>query len=676
MTISEKLSELLFTNEHYVAVTEEDKKVLNKTIISSHAREYQPELLTLLQSDEEIKNHFFTGIASNNPTSPLMVVFKLDNFLTFINNRSYFPDSFTAFRKQIGLATDKDNYLADNRNVVLNWVYKDCILEGGQTKDDQKRQEVFFNEILAPDQINRLLDDKVFVNWKRYTLETEQVETPEKLIADEKQVVKETVCSELKKNDNLIIKGNNLVVLQSLKKRFAGKVKLIYIDPPYNTGNDSFGYNDKFNHSTWLTFMKNRLEVAKDLLREDGFVAIQCDDKEQAYLKVLMDEIFRSDNFLISFYIRVRYPDKTLTQDMSFHKEIETIHIFRKSILSKPKRIEIEKDIDKYEYYFNEIGIGKEIFLGEKKVIVFNKDEIEIRKKEASNEGRKEIWASGTILDGNSSGRFFRDFLNGRFIEDGYGAVYKVFGVGDEINGFRYFTGPQRRGATKGKYYQGIPETQLTLQNNISTIPINNFYDLAGNFGNCRSEGGVELRSGKKPEELLKIVLTHFSNERDLILDYHLGSGTTCAVAHKMGRQFIGVEQLDYGENDSVIRLQNVLNGEQRGISKFANWHGGGEFVYCELANDAENFRNEIKNAEVSELPALLEKAKQSSFLSYRVDREKFNGYEKLTEEEQRILLLQLVDANTLYVNYSDIESKDYSISEADKKMNKQFYGK
>ena len=137
---------------------------------------------------------------------------------------------------------------------MLNWPYKDCVLEGGQTKEDQKRDEVFFNEVLAPDQITTILDEKVFTNWKRYDKDGEHE------------------LDELKPDDNLVIEGNNLVVLHSLKKRFAEKVKLIYIDPPYNTGTDTFGYNDTFKRSTWLTFMKNRLEVAKELLARDGAI--------------------------------------------------------------------------------------------------------------------------------------------------------------------------------------------------------------------------------------------------------------------------------------------------------------------------------------------------------------------------------------------------------------------
>ena len=142
--------------------------------------------------------------------------------------------------------------LSERDEVVLDWPFKDCVLEGGMTKEDEKRKEIFFNEILAQDEIDQLFSPKVLTNWKRYTKKGE--EKVKELKRDKDGTIRE----------NLIIKGNNLLALHSLKQEFQGKIKLIYIDPPYNTGNDSFGYNDSFNHSTWLTFMRNRLQVQRN----------------------------------------------------------------------------------------------------------------------------------------------------------------------------------------------------------------------------------------------------------------------------------------------------------------------------------------------------------------------------------------------------------------------------
>jgi len=164
------------------------------------------------------------------------------------------------------------------------------------TKEDQKRNEIFFNEVLAKDEIERLFDPKAFVNWKRYTAKGE--ERIKEIKRDKDGNIRE----------NIIIKGNNLLALHSIKEQFSEKVKLIYIDPPYNTGNDSFKYNDNFNHSAWLTFMKNRLKIAKDLLRNDGVIVIHLDDNEIHYLKILLDEIFDRENFINTITIRDSHP--------------------------------------------------------------------------------------------------------------------------------------------------------------------------------------------------------------------------------------------------------------------------------------------------------------------------------------------------------------------------------
>ncbi|MDR9410707.1 MAG: site-specific DNA-methyltransferase, partial [Balneolaceae bacterium] len=395
-------------------------------------------------------------------------------------------------------------------------------------------------------------------------------------------------------------------------------------------------------------------------------------------LKVLLDEVFARDNYLNTFYVRVRYPDKTLKQDMDFHKEIETIHIYRKSRSAKPNRNSEEKTLEKYVYYFEELSEGKEIDLGGKKVKVFQEDEIKLKKKKPGLKGRKEIWASGSILDGNSSGRFFRDFLTGRYKDDGYGVYYKVYGVGDERNGFRYFSGPKKMGATKGKYYQGVPASS-SKEDNLNYLPINNFYDLAGSFGNCRTEGGVELRSGKKPEKLIQILLDHFSDEKDLIVDFHLGSGTTCAVAQKMGRRFIGVEQLDYHENDSFFRLNNVIKGDNTGISKDVEWNGGGSFVYAELKKANQQWVEEIQEAEnEKELKAIWEKTKEKAFISYKVNPKEIDEnageFNQLSLDDQKRFLIEVLDKNLLYVNYSEIDDADFAVSEEDKTLNHQFY--
>ena len=251
--------------------TEDGHLLKNKVIEAALALD--PALLHYLLQDEKLKKQFFREVDG-------LLVFDKVQFQRFVMNKQFLPDSYTSFKNKVGLTNENGEFLSESREIVLSWPYKDCMLEGGQTKEDAKRNEIFWNETLAPDEINRLTEPKALCNFRRYDSTGEHEVT------------------ELKKDDNLIIKGNNLLALYSLRQRFRGKVKLIYIDPPYNTGNDSFGYNDSFNHSTWLTFMKNRLEVAKELLKNDGMIFISINHIELGYILVLMDLVFGKENKL------------------------------------------------------------------------------------------------------------------------------------------------------------------------------------------------------------------------------------------------------------------------------------------------------------------------------------------------------------------------------------------
>lgn len=293
-----------------------DDGELKKFVIIDAAFNMDKILIKLLLTKPEIKQKFFSEIAGH-------WVFDINLFVQYMENKNFLKDSYTRYRNKIGLTID-GKFMKQRNEVALVWPFKDCVLEGGQSREDQKRPEIFFNEILAQEEIDQLTEPKVITNWERYTTVGEQKVT--KLKRDKNGTIKE----------NLIIKGNNLLALHSLIPQFEEKVKLIYIDPPYNTGNDGFQYNDSFNHSSWLTFIKNRLEVAHKLLRNDGFILCHIDNNEGEYLKLLLDDIYKRDNHINTFYIRVRYPAKTLKQDMDFHKEIETIYIYQKTNLSKP----------------------------------------------------------------------------------------------------------------------------------------------------------------------------------------------------------------------------------------------------------------------------------------------------------------------------------------------------
>ncbi len=299
----------------------------------------------------------------------------------------------------------------------------------------------------------------------------------------------------------------------------------------------------------------------------------------------MLDEIFGRQNYQNTIYSQVRYAEKTLKEDMAYHKQIEYLLIYRKSHLSKPNRPQLSSNNDKFCYSIKTISAPSEtVTMGGKQVEVFQKGDYKIIKHDRGfNEGLKEIWASGTILDGNSSGRFFRDYLTGRVEEDGLGALYRVPNIGDDMYEYRYFTGPKRAGATKGKYYQGVPLEKLDQTHKY--VPIPNFYDFADRFGNCRNEGGVAFRGGKKPEEYIRTILEIFSNEGDYILDSFLGSGSTAATAHKMKRKYIGIEIGEHATTHVLPRLESVINGDNTGISSDVDWNGGGGFDFYTLGS-------------------------------------------------------------------------------------------
>lgn len=343
---------------------------------------------------------------------------------------------------------------------------------------------------------------------------------------------------------NFLIEGDNLAALHLLLKTHRGKIDLIYIDPPYNSGEKDFIYDDNyvdksdgFRHSKWLSFMQKRLEACKLLLKQDGFIFISIDDKEAAHLKVLCDSIFDENNYEKSDYIQVRYPEKTLKSDMKYHKEIEQVLIYRRSIMSQPFIRPQSYDYEKFVYSVEELSNGDAMELGGKKVIKFMKGEYRIiEHKQGFKNGLKEVWATGTILNGNSSGRFFRDYIADRKQIDGLGVLYKVFGIGDDQYDYRYFTGPKQAKATKGKYYQGVPTDKLDDgAEKISPIP--NFYDMAADFGNIRHEGNAPFSGGKKPVKLMSMFIDYFERDDITVLDFFAGSGSTGHAVLAKNRQ-------------------------------------------------------------------------------------------------------------------------------------------
>ena len=644
--MKKELENLLLQHEEFLI-----EGILNKNKLSELARKYDAKLLSILMKEEKIKNHFFSELEEG------ILVFKKDVFLQFLNNKEFLPDSFTAYKTKIGLGNSDGSLLSENNDIVLNFPYKDCILEGGQTKDDVKRDEIFFNETLAPTEITRLLDDKVLTNFKHYNKDGEHE------------------VKEIKENDNLIIKGNNLVVLHNLKKKYAGKVKCIYIDPPYNTGKDGFNYNDRFNHSTWLSFMKNRLEVARDLLSNNGTIWISIDDNESHYLKVLADSIFGRENFLNEIIWQRAYSPVNLKK--TFSKSHDSILVYVKNNTSKTELNKLQRDEKSLKLYKNPDndvrGRWKSSDLSVGPAVKSNIYEIE------TPSGRRVLPPSGY------SWRLNKERLK-EYIADN--RIW--FGEdGNNVPSIKRFLSEVKDGVVAQTVWlnlnnesQEVSDECLELKELINENSIWTYQEV-GHTQDAKKEiknlfSGEALFETPKSEKLIQRIIHLSSNESDLILDFFLGSGTTAAVAHKMKRQYIGIEQMDYMDNVAVERMKKVIAGEQGGISKDVNWQGGGDFIYCELKNDAEEFKNSvIESQSTKELIELFNFAKKSSFLSYRIEPKKLKEKEflDLSFAEQKQLLLEIIDKNNLYVNFSDIDDDTYGISEDEKILNKEFYG-
>lgn len=426
------------------------------------------------------------------------------------------------------------------QDVELLFEHKDCILEGMQTKENQ--EEIYYRREEDQEAIAAYLAPKAFSHAYRYSADGP------------------VPAEGLQEEDNLIIKGDNLPVMTSLMARYKEKVKCIYIDPPYNTGNLKFGYQDSFLRSTWLTFMKNRLEAAKKLMAKDGFIFVQCDDCQSAYLKVLMDEIFGEENYRNSIYWHRTYAGKTVTKKLPWNTD--TILLYSKNPRTALYRVTAELTEADKKAYTKDDGDGRGCYT----TVSLQKTSSpgpETTYDYEDNEGR--IW-----LCPKKGWRMKQSKLKAL-----------------ENDGRLYITDKTIR----EKYY-------LTERMAIGK-QIDNFWSDIGNM-NRASDLSYGL-DGQKPEKLMQRILAMASREGDLVLDFFMGTGTTCAAAMKMGRRFIGIEQLDYIEEIAVQRLQAVMGGERHGISRAEAWKGGGSFVYCELAEQNGSYVNR-EDAEEAEL--------------------------------------------------------------------------
>lgn len=625
MKLYQTLESQLKKEPNYVS----DNGELKKWVVLNKAQNFDEELIGLLLDNSDLKQKFFIEIKST-------LIFNQNLFIQFLEQKNYLNDSYTQFKNKLGLSID-GKYLKQRNEVALVWPFKDCILEGGQSREEDKREEIFFNETLAQDEITELLDPKVLTNAKVFDKDGE------KDFSQFKRNENGTIT------DNLIIKGNNLLALHSLKKEFAGKVKLIYIDPPYNTGNDGFKYNDNFNHSTWLTFMKNRLTVARELLSNDGVIFVQCDDNEQAYLKILMDEIFVRENFVSS----IVWKGRGGRQDSKFIAQIhETI-------------ISFSKNISELELFKVTVEDDSNYLLKDTK----GNYKIQLIRKWGSNSRRIDrpnlfygIEFKGEMVfpilpDGNDGCWRWGQTKLRKAIEDDEVVLIEKEG--------------------RKELYEKIYEKDGTKQ-----VVFNSWIDESFTGQGAKTIQNIfnsKVFDYPKPEQLIAKFIEISTLENDIVLDYHLGSGTTAATAHKMNRQYIGIEQMDYVETVAVERLKKVIDGEQGGISKSVDWQGGGSFIYLELKKYNQTFIEKIDEAKNSEsLLQIWEEMKAKSFLNYNVDIKKqeqhIEDFKLLSLKKQKQHLCELLNKNQLYVNLSSLNDENFECTAEEKNLNRDFY--
>ena len=606
------LKELLLTlskHKHYVV---EGK--INKTVLVDDAFKMNEELIELLLKNKSLKEYFFTDV---NKT----LVFDKVEFQQVVTNKQLLEDSFTKYKKDIGLNIEEPS--ASFNNVVLNWPYKDCVLEGGQSNEDETRNEIFWNNTLAKSEIDNLFSPKVLTNFNFY--------------GDAKK-------DDLK-YDNQVIFGNNLIALHSIKKTYAGKIQAIYCDPPYNTGKDSFGYNDRFNHSSWLTFFKNRMEVCRDLLSASGMIWINLDDNETHYAKVLMDEIFGRSNFINN----VVWKNKKTRQNDAKMFSSNHDHI-----------LAYAKDIEKVK--FN--GLERT-------------EEANSRYDNPDNDPRGD-WTSAPITAKTYNKNTDYEIItpSGRAVRPPKGSCYRFDKnkLEELIADNRITFGPE------GKNVPRLKKFLSEVKNSLSPFTI---WDDAGSNQDASKElkafhDRSEFKT-PKPEKLLKRIIEISSNDLDIILDPFAGAGTTAAVALKMNRKFITCEQMDYGKDIIINRLQQVIEGEQGGISDDVSWEGGRGFCSYELKKLNQDLITEIQGIlTIKDLKSIIKKLLNHDYLSVYSDTNKLlesiekNSVESL--EFAKGALIEILDKSQLYLSYSEIEDKRHKISKEEITLNHLLY--
>jgi adenine-specific DNA-methyltransferase len=443
--------------------------------------------------------------------------------------------------------------------------------------------------------------------------------------------------------------------------------------------------------------MKDRLKVAQELLSKDGVIFIQINEDGLGYLKILLDEILGENNFINEICVKVKNVAGVAAggEEISLRDLKESILVYAKDKKSfsgfKNREYWEEMSVEDIEdlkviYKIGKVYKTKEIISGSDLKIKMNyyKDFEIMNLKQVAEKERIDIlvalekYKDYVFNDTFKSQTSIRELVIKNSTE--HDLLISVeytpkSGSWSRQNIRQFYIGKIKRLVGLIGYKVKIEKGTVFYRKTFGNI----WTDISWN--GITNEGGVLLNFGKKPEKLLYRIIDITTESGDIVLDFFAGTGTTCAVAHKMGRQYIGVEQLDYGENSAIVRLKNVIKGDPTGISKEVGWQGGGDFVYLELMKWNENFVEKIQEAKTKdELKKLWQTMKEKAFLSYKVDiktiDEHAKDFDDLSIEDQKRFLLECSDKNHLYVNYSEIDDEEYGVSEEDKKLNKEFYKK
>ena len=647
----------------------DENKNLKINVIKDYADNGNVKLLEPLLKNPQTKKAFFTPVLDS-------FVFNTAKFKEFLEYSSACNSYSKYLGQKIGLYMG-DSSLLDRNEVVLNFPFKDCVLEGGQRKEDgldtyyeyndkkgeyekkqSKRREVFYNEVLAQDEIDSLFSPKAFCNTKRY--EKGKSEKCTKLNRDA-ELNKKRGLAEDTITDNLIIKGNNLLALHSLKKEFAGKVKLIYIDPPYNTRNptaDTFIYNNNFKDSTWLTFMRNRLEIGKKLLSKDGCLIIAIDENEHSYLGVLLHELFDTEYEIHNITI-VHNPRGVQGTNFSYTNESAYF------VIPKGKKSIVDRKIapDEIEWRNLRDNGGESLRTDAKNcfypIIVKNE---------------KIVGFGEVLLDD-------RKHPKQEEKKDGYSYIYPI-----DIQGI------ERKWRYARQTVEGIKDL-LRVKKVKNHLEI----ELGKNFGTFRTvwqDARYDANEyGKKlindlvpncpfsfPKSLWNVYDCLYSvvgkDKEAIILDFFGGSGTTAHAVEELNkndngkRQFILCEQMDYINTVTVPRVAEVQKRNE-----------GGSFVYLELAKKNETALEQISDCKsLEELTELFDELCSKYFLHYNVRVKEFRKeieserFRQLSLKQQKEMFSRMLDLNQLYVNTDDRHDKNTGLTEDDIAITEDFY--